>query len=301
VARKRRKPLPKAKPAKKKKRVATPKATKKRKAVRVVRKATKRRKAAKRKAAKPVKRKPSKPAPKPVKRKSAKPAPKPARKPAKPAPKLKAAKRKAVAPLPAPKPVRKRKVVTPPAPKPVRKKRDRAAKVNYIHIGDFNDYSTATHLSTDANKEHYKNFSHLTRSDPKPGDRQTATITAVFEAALEGHLGKVGIEYDDVRIFGYGALFRPDGMEITQSLISEIAIILSRYRVSIIIADEAKTGQNAIMLNFGNESKSVHPDMVVDKLNMLGTALQHVYELLSDELDCEVDWDVWWDTDEVWY
>ncbi len=188
----------------------------------------------------------------------------------------------------------KRKVSKKPKPKRKRKPRVKAG-VGYLRLGGYADYSTATHLSTDAQKEHYKNFSHLTRTPPR------AAVTGVFDNAVEGHLAKMGIEYDDLRIFSYGILLRPDGKEITPSLVSEISIILEGVRNNIVVAEEYDSGQNALMINFGKENRSVSVETVRNRLFSISDLMEQIYDLLSDELEVDVDWVVWWDTDEVMY
>ncbi len=210
----------------------------------------------------------------------------------KPKPKLKPKKQ-----LPKPKPLQK-----PKTQKPKAKRKKKRQTIGYIYVGDSEDYHTATHLSTDAQKEHYKNFSHLTRSPLKlTPDAQGSTLVDILDIAVQGHLRKMGLEYDDLRVFSYGVMFRPDGEEITPSLVSEIAIILNRYHPQIIIAEEDKTGQNAILINFGRDNKMIDMEHVRYKFEKLADELQLIWELLHDELGCDIDWDIWWDTDEVMY
>lgn len=188
-----------------------------------------------------------------------------------------------------------------PKVKPSRKRVRRRQDITHIRVGDFEDYVTATHLSTDAQHEHFKNFSHLTRSDINATlDSQTATLTKVFSAAIDGHLSKMGIEYEDLRIFSYGVLFRPDGAELTQSLVSEIAIILQGFRPQIVLAEETD-GQNAIMINFGWDTRRLDAIQVHDRLDAYSAKLQEVFMLLYSELGTDIDWSVWWDTDEMMY
>ena len=226
-----------------------------------------------------------------------------------PAPKPKPKKVKAKKSKPKTKKKVKKKLVALPIPlpesrreKPKRRKRKYTRQdIRYIQVGNYEDYSTATHMQTDAKQEHYKNFSHLTRSDiDGTQDGRTATIGAVFDAAITGHLIKGSLEWEDLRIFSYGILLRADDREITPSLISEIAIILQGFKPQIIVAQE-DTGQNAIMINFGYEDRRLSVDRVFNRINAYSAALQEVYMLLYDELGADIDWSVWWDTDVMMY
>jgi len=192
------------------------------------------------------------------------------------------------------KPVRRKKLVVKPLAAKRKPRPKKHTEIDYIRVGSHMDYHTATHLSTDPQKEHYKNFSHLTRTDLEP------IVLDVFDAALDGHMNKMGIEYEDLRIFSFGVLFRPDGKELTQSLISEIAIMVQDYRAKITVAEE-DNGQHAVMINFGRDTKRVTAEFVRNKLERISDVLQQIYVLLYDELECDIDWDVWWDTDEVMY
>ncbi len=208
-------------------------------------------------------------------------------------------KKKKVKPRAKPLPIRE------PRPEP-RERRPRVRKpkrsdIWYIQVGNYEDYSTATHLKIDSKLEHYKNFSHLTRSDINATlDTQTATIATVFDKALEGHLNKMSIEYEDIRIFSYGVLLRPDGAELTQSLVSEIAIILQGFNPQIVIGVE-QDGQEALLINFGYEDRRLSAMTVYDRIDARSYAMQQVYMLLYDELGVDIDWSVWWDTDEMMY
>ena len=84
------------------------------------------------------------------------------------------------------------------------------------------------------------------------------------------------------------------------SLISEIAIMVQDYRAKITVAEE-DNGQHAVMINFGRDTKRVTAEFVRNKLERISDVLQQIYVLLYDELECDIDWDVWWDTDEVMY
>jgi len=235
-------------------------------------------KPAKRKA-KPVKAK--KPAPKPVKRAAKRPAPKPVKRKAKPAVQVRA----------------KRKAPKKPVRRPA-KPRTKVVPVNYIEVGDVTDWSTSAHLSTNAQRDHYKNFSHLTRS-PIEQDGESK-VGLVFKAAMDGHIAKTPLEETDLRIYNYGVLIRPDGGEITPSLVSETAIILKDFHPSITIAYETN-GQTAMLITLGSEKKSLSVAGMANRLLDFGTAMQSVYDMLEYELDCDVDWSVFWDTDEMMY
>jgi hypothetical protein len=249
----------------------------------------------------PVKRKKVVSKPVPVKRKKVVSKPVPVKRKkvvSKPVP----TKRKKVVSKPVPvkrkrvvkKPVRRKKLVVKPLAAKRKPRPKKHTEIDYIRVGSHMDYHTATHLSTDPQKEHYKNFSHLTRTDLEP------IVLDVFDAALDGHMNKMGIEYEDLRIFSFGVLFRPDGKELTQSLISEIAIMVQDYRAKITVAEE-DNGQHAVMINFGRDTKRVTAEFVRNKLERISDVLQQIYVLLYDELECDIDWDVWWDTDEVMY
>lgn len=170
------------------------------------------------------------------------------------------------------------------------------SKVKFVRLGRFGhgDYVTASHLVTDNKNQHFKNFSWSNRTDIDP------ILPIVFDNAMDGHLRKMSLEWDDLRIFGYGVLFRPDGHEITPSLISEVAIMLQGYHASIVVGEE-DTGQNSLFIRFGSETKGSDLDTVRNRLDRLTPILQAILVLLDDELQCDIDWSLWWDTDEMMY
>lgn len=141
-------------------------------------------------------------------------------------------------------------------------------------------------------EDRFPNYSHMNAKKP-------TRVQEVFEAALLGHLDKSPFEWDEVSIYEYGALFRPELGTFSTRFVDDVRAIIAGTGAKITIIQESDEVQS-MRIRFGNDDKASGADAVHKELGVLKRVLNKVYNLFEFHFE-DVTWAAFWDTDEELY
>jgi hypothetical protein len=169
--------------------------------------------------------------------------------------------------------------------------------VQRIGLGDTN-WKTAEHLRLDEAEQHFRNFSNMNRQSLY--DRGESKAQEVFTEALQGHLDKGGFERDEVTLYDFGVLLRPQDRTIDESFVTLVRERLAGTGASVTIVQEGP-GQDAMMIQLGDDKLPVSADNVEAQVGGASQIMEGIYDEWLEWFDDEPMWAVFWDSDEEMY
>lgn len=173
------------------------------------------------------------------------------------------------------------------APKKVREKVEKVA-VETVGLADVRWTTTEAPIR----EERYPNYSHLNAKPP-------TEMAEVFERAMEGHLNKGPFTWSSVNIFEHGLLIRPHYGTFSTSFLNDVREILSDVSSQITVVQESDEVQS-LKIHFGSDEMPTGASDVADLFVDVLRPLRQVWDLFVFHFE-DVDWGVWWDTDEEMY
>jgi hypothetical protein len=167
--------------------------------------------------------------------------------------------------------------------------RRKRTEVKYMNVGDIQYLNDQPQLED----SRYTLTSHFNVKAPT-GD----SLAAVFEAAFKGKLVHSGYEADEVSIYKYGIVFRPEFGKVTADIEHQMLLIMEELNVggSIIVVHESPT-VDSVHIKLGTNEEPLLAGDVSNLLMKFRSIWEDIHALLDNNWDGLV-WMAEWDSDE---
>jgi hypothetical protein len=125
------------------------------------------------------------------------------------------------------------------------------------------------------------------------------SLTEAAENALIGHLRRGALGWDEVTIYEHGIMLRPHYGTYSQSFLDEIRDMLSDTGAKLTVVRESDI-VHSLRIRFGDNAKPIDADKFQIALEDNRMLLAEVFDRFAWEF-ADVDWTVFWETDEEMY